>query len=276
MRSRRPVHLSLITSVLTRFAATAVVATAALLPAACKPTKPTTTETDAGVATSTPMAAPTTAQPNVIPTVLDLVSNLHRCEIRHLGGELLDLGSPATEGREAWRLGPNPDIASIEKEGATWARIQARSVSYVFSWGELSPLVFRARARALSARSVSVFLDGKPFGTIWPTQRHQQDRFDGANRRARGTRASHDHAAIPRVEQAAAEPLAELDWIHLGPPLDEGKSFAAPTQRDVIQSIATNQVPHRSLTLRAPGSIRCPLGVPVGASPARRGSTGAR
>jgi len=62
----------------------------------------------------------------------------------------------------------------------------------------------------------------------------------------------------PRATQDAQ---AELDWVRLGVDDKLPDTYAAPTLRDVVTEVVLDGTPRRSLALRAPSTIRCPLRV---------------
>ncbi|MCU0687713.1 MAG: sulfatase-like hydrolase/transferase [Polyangiaceae bacterium] len=210
-----------------------------------------------------PRAAPTAARPSDVPRVFDVASNLSRCDVEHRG-LLFDLGSPAVEGLEAWKLGPNADVSTVEREGASWARVSSRSLSYAFTLDRPQPLFVSARVRGLASRSAQVLLDGKPFGSL-AFSRNQTRVVSTPLSAAPVPAGLHTLGLRWQGGGRGAEPFAEVDWLRLGVADDDPSSFAAPTQRDVAQNVALKGVPHRALALRAPGRVRCALGLAKGA-----------
>ncbi|HEU4411930.1 MAG TPA: sulfatase-like hydrolase/transferase [Polyangiaceae bacterium] len=194
-----------------------------------------------------------------MPRVFDVINNLARCDVEHRG-LLFDLGSPAVEGLEAWRLGPNAEVAAVEREGASWARVSARSLSYAFTLDRPQPLFVSARVRGLASRSAQVLLDGKPFGSL-AFSRNQTRIVSTPPAAAPVPPGLHTLGLRWQGGGRGAEPFAEVDWLRLGVADDDPSSFAAPTLRDVSQNVALKGVPHRALALRAPGRVRCSLGV---------------
>jgi arylsulfatase A-like enzyme len=200
-----------------------------------------------------------------LPRRFDLIEHMPRCEIRHRG-VLLDLGSPSVEGLDGWKLAPDPALSSVEREGATWVRVGAKSLSYRFSLDEPQSIFVGARLRGAQARSASVYLDGKPIPMLSFAR--------GQTRTISNPLLSTPVAAGPHLlglrfagsSREGAEPFAEIDWLRIGFPDDDSTAFAAPTLGDVIQPrLAFQGVPHRSLALRAPGVARCTVGIPTGA-----------
>ena len=216
-------------------------------------------------------AAPVTAKlpiPSKTATrAFDLVSALPHCDVYH-HGLLLDFGSAAMDGREPWRLGPNPDIANVEREGATWARITGRSISLLFPVDEAHPLTVKARIRGISSQSAAVLLDEKPWSTLTFSRNQSRTVSASVTSTALVPVASGVHTLTLRFsgKATAGDAFAELDWLRIGPANEEEPpAYASPTQRDVAQNVALSGLPHRTLSLRAPSSLRCSVGVAPGA-----------
>ena len=110
-----------------------------------------------------PQPAIAGARVSSIPRTYDLVQNLARCEARHRG-HLFDLGSPSVEGLRAWSLEPDPNVRNVEREGATWARVGSRQVTYNFLVDEVEQVFVSARLRGMVSKSAQVLIDGKPVG----------------------------------------------------------------------------------------------------------------
>lgn len=196
-----------------------------------------------------------------LPRKIDLLSRLPRCEVRHRG-LLFDLGSPAVDGLSQFRLAPDAGVTSIEREGATWARTAARELSLRFVLDAPESVFIGARVHGLASKAASVLVDGKGVGTLSFSRR--QTRKVETPLLATPLPAGM-HTVTLRFSGSSrdgAEPFAELDWIRVGFADDDPSSFAAPTLQDIEQNVALSGVPHRALALRAPGSVRCTLGVP--------------
>jgi arylsulfatase A-like enzyme len=203
------------------------------------------------------------SSPTPTAPVLDFVKSLARCEVLHRG-VLLDLGSPSVAGLEGWRLSPTPGITNIEKEGATWARIATRKVEYRFSLDEPLPIFVSAKVRGVASRSATVNIDGKTIGRL--SFARGQTRIV-STQVASATTSAGTHVLSLQFSGSlkGPDPLAEVDWIRIGSLDEDPSTYAPPTLRDVSQSVALSSVPHRTIGLRAPGAVRCPLGVPSGA-----------
>lgn len=192
---------------------------------------------------------------------IDLIDSFSHCEVRHRG-LLLDLGSPSVDGRSGWRLGPENNTV-VEREGSSWLRVASRSISYRFTLQETQPVFLSGKIRSLGGKSASVLLDGKVMGSLSLVKGQSKVSSTGvfANPLAPG-----NHLLTVRFAGGSREgvdPLAEVDWLRVGFPDEDSSMFAAPTQHDVLQNLASlGDVAHRSLALRAPSLYRCFLGIP--------------
>jgi hypothetical protein len=61
------------------------------------------------------------------------------------------------------------------------------------------------------------------------------------------------------------EPLAEIDWVRIGTSEDESQTYAPPTLKQIVSNVSLGSVPHRSVALRPPSTVRCSTYVPAGA-----------
>ncbi len=200
-------------------------------------------------------------------TAFDVISGFDSCSAG-FDGLLLDLGDPSNRAR----LGPKFDrleVESVEREGATWARIRERRVALdlLVQPGDLegqggSPSVFiEARARGLAARTMSVYVDGKLVGTA-PLPKGE----------ARVLSISSANIPVPSghrevllrfsgAPKGTSEPFAEIDWIHIGTK-EADPRYAAPTRADVVSLGRGGGDAVPSLSLRAPGFVRCETWIP--------------
>jgi CheY-like chemotaxis protein len=220
----------------------------------------TVPEVDAGK-TPRPVGSPAAPHGARVPRTFDIVSNLSRCQTRHRG-VLLDLGSPGVEGLEGWRLSEVSGVSNVEREGATWGRVSARSLSYRFQLDEPTPVFVAARVRGMASRAATASIDGKVVGTL--SFGRNQTRVV-ATAPSSTTLAAGQHVLSLRFAGAGREsvdPLAEIDWLRVGIADEDPSAFAAPTLRDISQNVALSGTPHRAIAIRAPGSVRCPIGVP--------------
>ena len=193
------------------------------------------------------------------------------CTFGHRG-VLLDFGDTATRSRltAMERAGR---IDSVERDGATWARVFARGVSLPFlaSADDVASVtadgaspVIEARVRGGSAKSISVFLNGKAAGT-WPLAKGEArvvsltfapNAPNGPQLVAGTNEILLRFRGAARAGASAPDEEAEIDWIHVGGAV-EGETYAASTRADAVASVTLGGVPMRSVSLRAPGYARC-------------------
>jgi arylsulfatase A-like enzyme len=201
------------------------------------------------------------------PRAVHWIDRLSRCELDR-AGPLVDLGSPAAQGlMGAWSLTPDPAVVDIERDGETWARVFNKSLTLRFVLDQPAPVFVAMRGRGVASRSAAVELDGKPLGSV---------SFIRGQARVLSTRPT--PAPVPAgihsidirfsgAARAQGEPLAELDWIRVGNSVeeDDGRTYAPPTQSEIVANIPLGGVPHRSVALRPSSTLRCTTFVPAGA-----------
>lgn len=244
-------------------AVAALIAVAAL-GTACKKKEPKPGAAANGSA-APPVAPPTTAADASRVSVIDFLESGDACTFGHRG-VLVDLGDTSTRARMSGsRLTP-PDVEIRERKGASWASVRARSLELSFvspaELGAETGIVVEARARGGVARSVSVYLNGKPIGalplrkgeTTLPSARAQAVVLKGTNELLLRFNGG------PR---GTVEPFGEIDWIRVGPQDSEGP-YSAPTRNDAITTMTIAGAQRRAVSLRAPGFARCTAFVPNG------------
>jgi hypothetical protein len=221
------------------------------------PAPPATTEGDASAPART--------------VVIDFVRDLDRCALGHRG-VLLDLGDPMTkDSLHPGSLAPGKD-ERIEHEGATWLRVRARALTMTFYWSAGSTdapeaaAYVEARVRGLTARGVAVLLDGKPAGS-WALGKGET-RIQVARPVVPVALTPGAHELSLRFiggPRASDEPLAEIDWVHVGTG-ETGEAYSAPTRLDAVLDTTVGGRSLRALSLRAPGSVRCSGWLPADAT----------
>ncbi|HVY28028.1 MAG TPA: sulfatase-like hydrolase/transferase [Polyangiaceae bacterium] len=222
---------------------------------ACRKSAPSPTRSDHGAATPAAVAAAAThiAAP---PERIDLLKELPRCEIEHLG-RLFDFGGtqPPLRGFAAPQAEPPP---SIDRGGDTFERLFSRETLIDFWLDEPAPaLAVTVRLHPLLAKWIYVAIDEKRLGSqklvAGETRALSFPALSGNYARGRH-RLSLRLSGAPR---ASKEPIADLDWVRVGPTLESGSNYAAPTLRDVVSDVVLDNVPKRSIVLRAPSTVRC-------------------
>jgi len=216
-------------------------------------TPPAPSSSQTAASSNAPKAEPRAA--------IDPIAGFDGCLVGHRG-ILLDLG----EKGPGARYGARDDVDAVEREGGTWWRLRERSLAVSFfssgsdvpaeEAGAPAPTYLEARVRGGAARSVGVYLNGKPAGT-WTLSKNESKIVAA---RAPGPLVQPgDNDVLLRFHGApkiTAEPLAEIDWIHVGAG-DVDPAYAAPTRLDVLGDTTLAGVARRTLSLRAPGFVRC-------------------
>jgi hypothetical protein len=207
---------------------------------------------------------PTAAESGWLPAV-SLVDAIATCDVDHRGA-LIDMGSPAMVGRHRTRLEPPVGVVDVEHDGATWARIYEGKLTLTFHLPHVTPVFVALRGIGRDARIVNVAIDGYLLDAL------KLDKDAIATRTSRTTALPLD-AGLHRLElrfrggrRSDSEPYAEIDWIRIGVPDELTRTYGAPTLDEILVPDAQlGGVPHRGISLHAPGSARCTLRVPPGA-----------
>lgn len=211
-------------------------------------------------ATAAPTAAPAAPAARVL---LDMAAALPSCDVAHRGS-LFDTGTDAMVGRYGWMRGMPAGVTQVEHDGSTWARFTDRKFQVSFTVLEATQIFVAVRAVSYGAKNISISLDEQPFGTL-PLSKGEIKISE-----TRTTTLPLDpglHTLTMRFYGRVrdGDAFADIDWIRVGVPDDASGIYGPPTMRDTIApAVEIAKVPHRSIALRAPGSVRCPLRFPRG------------
>jgi arylsulfatase A-like enzyme len=221
---------------------------------------------------ATPQATPVAAAsfrdasaPPTRPVVMDPTRDLDPCSFGHRG-VLVDFGDPTM--RADLRAGSfaRSDDEVVEHEGATWLRVHSRAISITFYWpdSEVGPgnAYVEARVRGVTARGVAVAIDGKSLGSA--TFPKGESSVVEIRASTPLTLAPGGHELTLHMVGGAhgGEPLAEIDWVHVG--TDEpGEPYSAPTRSDALVDAMVGGRSLRALSVRAPGFVRCSGWIPA-------------
>lgn len=241
-----------------------------LLCAGCSHDGPAATPQAAASASAKPLPLPpigagTAKAPEDAPRFYDLVANLPACSIYHRGLSI-DLGTKAARWRRGYSVGPFDDVSYVDREGATFARVFAKRLSYEFWLDEPENAVFVGlRVHSGIASRLSAYIDNKNAGSArlgtnetrvvtLPVRQHKLAagrhtlllRFWGIRRLPPGSKRA---------------PYAEIDWLRVGVKDDLSATYAAPTLKDIVANEALDGRPKRSIVLRAPSTVRCAMRV---------------
>ncbi|MBK8251707.1 MAG: sulfatase-like hydrolase/transferase [Polyangiaceae bacterium] len=214
-------------------------------------------EVPAGATTAAPQPS---AQPAIEraaqPRPTALIDSLALCDVEHRG-LLLDGGDDALVGRFGWDVAVPNGVQRVEHGGATWSRITQKKVDLSFLLPESARIFVATRAFGKSARSASVYLDDQPLGTL-TFSRAEPKVVSTATTTLPADPGLHTISLRFSGRVRDEEALADIDWIRIGVPDDSPVTFGALTSRDVLApNAALSGVPHRSVAMRAPGSLRC-------------------
>ncbi|MFO0551352.1 MAG: sulfatase-like hydrolase/transferase [Polyangiaceae bacterium] len=199
--------------------------------------------------------------PIVDRVIANFVDLLPTCDVEHRGA-FVDLGTEMTRGRAFAKGDHANELRATEREGATWTVVEDRSLEVWFTLREPHPVFVEARVDPGIARSVGMFIDDQPIGSA---------RLKGEGPRIVGTGATErpfdagEHVLLLRFSAPAKQqaPVADVDWVRLGFPDELKTTFGPPTLDDLRRDDAViGSVPHRAITMRLPGSVRCPIRVP--------------
>lgn len=195
-------------------------------------------------------------------TAVAIIDELPHCDIDHRG-QLLDLGTGALRGRLGHLLDPPLGVVTTEHDGGNWSRIFDRKLTLTFHLPQVTPIFVSMRAIGRDASRVDVLLDGKMLGSV---KLKRDDIHIGSTRVTRLPVDAGLHRLTLRFrgrKKTETAPYAEIDWIRIGVPDDLERTYGAPTLDDLIDPAAQlANVPHRSLSMRAPGAVRCVVRVP--------------
>jgi arylsulfatase A-like enzyme len=187
---------------------------------------------------------------------------LPQCEIHHRGLSI-DVGTPASEYFRSARSGPAGGVSTVERQGATFGRVRSRTLSYDFWLDEPQLDVFVSlRVFGGVSRTVSVHLDDKRVGVLRLAPGEARIVSTPA---LPGTLVPGRHQLSLRFVgklRGSDDAYAELDWLRVGVADPLQATYAAPTLRDIVtDAVVLAKRPMRSIVLRAPSSVRCPLRV---------------
>jgi hypothetical protein len=187
---------------------------------------------------------------------IDLLKELPRCEIEHYG-KLLDFGGAELPQR-AFAVPQAEPPPSIDRGGDTFQRLLARETLLDFWLDEpAADVSLTVRLHPVSAKWLYVAIDDKRIGQqkLTPNETRSLS-FSSANT-ALGKGRHRISLRFTGAPRGSKEPLADLDWVRIGPPLESGLNYAAPTLRDVVSDVVLDGVPKRAIVLRPPSVVRC-------------------
>lgn len=239
-----------------------VAATLAL--SGCRQTKELAQEV---VERALPSASTGKALPPVNPTQrerLDLLGSLQLCEVRHRG-LFIDFTSEQADVYRSLSAVRGPEVRLVRRAGVRTSEVLARTVP-VEVWLDKAAqnVALSLRAAAIGAADVSAFIDGKRIGggKLAPGTGSVLYLGSVAEELPLGK-----HVIELRFSGKGPQPgevKASLDWLRLHFADDRDERYLAPILDNLVIDAALAGKPRRSLALRAPGSVRCPLAPAIG------------
>lgn len=205
-----------------------------------------------------PPAAPIGPVPDrTISSLVDLVA---LCDVEHRG-LLLDFGTPAVDGRVDEASAEARRLPSVERGGATWSVVAGRSTKASFVIAEPGPIQLAATVHSHTAKGLSFVVDGQVLGSV--RLKPGEAKTVELPPTTLPLDAGEHLLELGFSPRGAREPVAEIDWVRIGSPDELRQTYGPPTLDDVVDAKAVlDRVPHRALSVRAPGLVRCPVRVP--------------
>jgi hypothetical protein len=202
--------------------------------------------------------------------VLDFFKEDPTCSLGHRGS-LIDFGTRSLRRvRVRGTRDAHVEAKPIEHGGATWLRVSARELSVPFpapidlqTEATPRPIAVSVRMQGGSARSASLYLNGKPVGAV----RLSKGEITTASRKVNDItlKAAENEFSIRfNGLGRGGDVAADIDWARIGV-YDDDSSYAAPTRSDALDTVRVKNDPKRALSLRAPGFARCSAYIPEGA-----------
>ena len=196
---------------------------------------------------------------------LNLLDELSGCEVDQLG-PVVEVGTSSELARRGYDANSDRRTQSVDRSGGTFVRIYDRRLTHEFWLDEpMERPRITLRLVGAGATRLTVRLDKTTVGTAKLIRGEPVTRAFGP---IEGIVEPGRHTVSLEFRGLSAgklEPSVEIDWIHLGQPLDGDTIPTVPTLRSLVADQNIGGVPKRSIVLRAPSSIRCPLLLATGA-----------
>ena len=190
---------------------------------------------------------------------LNLLDELPGCDVDQLG-PVVEFGTTAERARREYGATSDPASESVDRSSGTFTRIFDRHVTHQFWLDEpMERPRITVRLLGAGATRLTVRLDKLVLGTTKLLRGAPITRSFGP---VEGIVEAGRHIVTLEFRGQSSdrlEPSAEIDWIHLGQPLDGDATPTVPTLRTLVADQNLGSSPKRSIVLRAPSSVRCPL-----------------
>jgi arylsulfatase A-like enzyme len=174
---------------------------------------------------------------------------------------VLDFGTPAVDGRVDEVSDDPSRPPTIERGATTWSIVAKNALRTSFVTAEAAPVLFGASVRSLSARRLTIAIDGHTIGSArLEPGRTKLVELPPTTLPLDPGEHTLELFFAPRSTRG---PVAEVDWVRIGRPDELKQTYGPATLDDVVDPRAViGKVPHRAFSLRAPGLVRCPVRVP--------------
>jgi arylsulfatase A-like enzyme len=173
------------------------------------------------------------------------------------------------------RFGPKlrePPLEIVEREGSTWARLRSKEIAIDFYVSPPPPEVrardaafplLEARVRGGAAKIAAFYVNGKLAG-VSPLAKGEVRivSFKGVAAQT-SSGANEVLLRFSGAPRNTTDPLAEVDWIHLGNGEPDTK-YAVPLRSETQVSATVLGKAERALSLRPSGFVRCDGFIPAG------------
>ncbi len=190
---------------------------------------------------------------------LNLLDELSGCDVDQLG-PVVEFGTTAEQARRNYGATADPSSESVDRSSGTFTRIFDRHLTREFWLDEpMERPRITVRLLGAGATRLTVRLDKLVLGTTKLFRGEPLTRSFGP---VEGIVEAGRHIVTLEFRGKSSdrlEPSAEIDWIHLGQPLDGDATPTVPTLRTLVADQNFGGSPKRSIVLRAPSSVRCPL-----------------
>jgi arylsulfatase A-like enzyme len=230
---------------------------------------PTVSDAAAAAASALGARGASTAGPRK-DIALAAIGDEGQCEFGY-EGTVLDLGDPSLRVRFGSKLLGAP-VEIVERDGSTWARVRSKELAIDF-YASLPPAEVRpregtlpfleARVRGGAAKTAAFYVNGKLVGATPLVKGEVRIVSFKATVAQTSLGANELFMRFSGAPRNSTDPLAEVDWVHLGIGEPDTK-YAVPLRAETQVSTSLLGTAERALSLRASGFVRCAGWIPAG------------
>lgn len=203
----------------------------------------------------------------IVPTErqrLDLLESLALCEVRHRG-LFIDFTSEQADVYRSLSAVRSPEVRLVRRAGVQTSEVLSKVVAMEIWLDKAAPNVaLSLRAAAGAASDVSAFIDGKRLGGARLVPGTGSVLYLGSVAEELAIGRHQIELRFSGKGPLPGEVRASLDWLRVHFADDRDERYLAPIQDNLVVDAALKGRPRRSLALRAPGSVRCPLAPALG------------